>query len=97
MPNVFSHTNKRYEQVVHNRSSNFRASIDLQVGVYDNLKHMNCRHITFQQFCRIPFPGEVPQFIQTLFEMLTSEDLRKILAPANRENKVTRQLIERNK
>jgi len=89
VPNAFSHANKRFDQVVAAMSQKYRASLGLEVGMPEPSRHINCRQLSFQRFCQIPFPGEVPQFIQTLFECLTGEDLRKLVYPIAKDNLVS--------
>ena len=50
-----------------------------KLGIEDPKEKLNCRQISFLQFCRIPFKDDIPQFVQTLFFFLTGEDLRKLV------------------
>ena len=44
VPNIFSHTNKRYDSLMQSRTKDFQPCIDLDIGIADtSVNHMNCR------------------------------------------------------
>lgn len=63
VPNAFSHTNKRYEQLSVSKTEVYQPLIDLDVGVERPSGHMLCKQISFADFCRVPFANEIPNFI----------------------------------
>ena len=85
----------RYDKLATLRHKENKPAIDNGVCMIDDsIKHMACRQISFPQFCQIPFPDDVPQFIQGLFEFLTNESLRKFIVPIAKDLKVVRKLTE---
>lgn len=100
VPNSFSHCNKRYSKLLQHRTQNLSSPrVDVfKLGVDNPKEKLNCRQINFNQFCQIPFKDDIPQFVQILFEYLTGgEDLRKMVAPVAKENKITKRLEDRTK
>lgn len=60
VPNAFSHSNKRYDSLINSRTQEYRPLLELEVGVPKPRGHLGCRQISFADFCRIPFPNDVP-------------------------------------
>ena len=53
---------------------------------------LKCKHIKFEEFVKLGFTDDVPQFINTLFKFLTGADLRVLLKPSATQNPFTKHL-----
>jgi len=91
--NVFSHFNSKFSQLEHKRAQCY-SSLD-KMGLYCPRKEFRCRQITFFEFVKLAFDDDVPQFIQTLFNHLSSLDLRELLKPYLKNNSIRVKLEER--
>ena len=75
----FSHTNPRFHKADVRMNTNYSTSCKL--GLLGKHKHetFKCKQISFKDFAKIEFPGEVPQFIEDFFMFMAGHSLRSTL------------------